>query len=171
MISLIAAVSSNGVIGRNGELPWHFPEDLKRFKQLTLGRPVIMGRKTFESIGKPLPNRLNIVVSRRASYDSSNIGVLVAASVEEAVARAESAGGEIFCIGGSEIYRQMMSIADKIYLTRIEKYFDGDAFFPAIDSNVWRCVYSYCTGWNGKDEEKFMAYFLEFDRSKIKDPA
>ena len=170
-LAIIAAVSQNGAIGKGGDLPWHFPEDTRRFKELTIGHPVIVGRRTFESIGKPLKNRLNIVVSRRKDYDLSNQGVTVAGSIEEALKCAtRPLVDEAFCIGGAEIYRQMMPLADKIYLTRIEKHFNGDTFFPEIDMSVWRCIYVSCAGWHGDKDERFLAYFLEFDKSKTINP-
>lgn len=177
-LAIIAAVARNGAIGKDGELPWHFPEDMRRFKEKTLGRIVIMGRKTYESIGRPLPNRLNIVVTRQ-NPDFSDAGVAVAHSLEEALAFAKrmlDAKGnpdeneEVFCIGGAEIYRLAMPIADKIYLTQIDREFDGDAFFPPIDMSAWRCVYEAGVGWHGREPDRFRAYFLEFDRSKKMDP-
>lgn len=134
MISIIAAVGQNGVIGKNGKLPWHLPADLKHFRELTTDKTVIMGRKTYESIGKPLPNRKNIIVTNQKGYQAH--GCLVAHSVEEAMA--ETAGpNESFCIGGAEIYRQFLPVAEKIYLTKVNKNFDGDAFFPELDSKEW----------------------------------
>ena len=175
-IAILTAVARNGAIGNNGEIPWHFPEDMKLFKKLTIGRVVIMGRKTFESIGKPLPNRLNIVVTRQNGLDLSNVGVAVVHSLEEALAFAKRMldskantddNEEVFCIGGVEIYRLAMPVADKIYLTQIDKDFNGDAFFPKIDMSVWRCVYVAGAGWHGKEPKRFLAYFLEFDRSRV----
>ena len=178
-IAIIAAVARNGAIGNNGEIPWHFPEDMRRFKEKTLGRAVIMGRKTFESVGHPLPNRLNIVVTRQKDLDLSNAGCAVARSLEEALVFAKKMldmkmvvdeNEEVFCIGGAEIYRLAMPLADKIYLTRIDREFQGDTFFPEIDMSAWRCVYKGAAGWHGKKPERFLAYFLEFDRSKIINP-
>ncbi len=173
-LAIIAAVARNGAIGSNGEIPWHFPEDMRRFKEKTLGHAVIMGRKTYESIGKPLPNRLNIVVTRQ-NLDLSNAGVAVTGSFGEALLYADRAltakgnrsdDDEIFCIGGAAIYQQAMPLADTIYLTQIDRDFAGDAFFPEIDPKVWRCVYEKGAGWHGKEPERFLAYFLEFDKSK-----
>lgn len=142
IVCAIAAMSENRVIGRGGELPWHIPEDLKHFKKLTLGKPVIMGRKTFESIGgKPLPKRLNIVVSR------SNLlagGIVRAATVEDAIALARkeaqaSGQNEIMIVGGGQIYAEAMPFTDRLYLTLIhQNIVNGDAFFPALDESAWR---------------------------------
>lgn len=131
---MIAALAKNRVIGRANRLPWHLPADLKRFKAVTLGHPVIMGRKTHESIGKPLPGRANIVVSRNPAYAAS--GCTVAASLADAVAHCAS-DGEIFVIGGGELYRQALALADRLYLTEIDAEFDGDARFPEYNPGLW----------------------------------
>lgn len=136
MISIIAAVSENGVIGKDGELPWHIPEDLKHFKNLTSGNVVIMGRKTYESIGKPLPNRLNIVITRDTSKHIN--GCITVNSIEEAIRKASS-DKEIFIIGGGEIYKKSLKFANKIYLTKIHQHIEGDTFFPTL-SNYWKEV-------------------------------
>lgn len=135
MISLIVAASSNNVIGVNGGLPWHLSDDLKRFKAITLGKPVIMGRKTFESIGRALPGRRNIVVSTQANYLAHGCEV-----VDSTAAAIESAGGadEIMVIGGGQIYRQLLPQAERIYLTRVQVELDGDAYFPALEEREWR---------------------------------
>lgn len=129
-INIIAALGEKTrVIGRNGKLPWHIPVDLKRFKTLTMGHPIIMGRKTYESIGKVLPGRTNIVITRNEMF--SGPGIVVAHSVEEAINKAaEQDGQEIFIIGGAEIYRQTMAIADRLYLTFVQDNSTGDIFFP-----------------------------------------
>ncbi len=128
-VFIIAAISKDRVLGKNGKMPWQIPEDLKRFKQLTTGHVIIMGRKTFESIGKPLPNRTNIVITRDKNYQSK--GVLVVHSFEEALNEAKNIEKEeIFIIGGGKIYQQALSFADKIYLTIVEGTFEGDTFFP-----------------------------------------
>lgn len=137
VISLIAAVAENGVIGRDNELVWRLPDDFKYFKQTTSGHPILMGRKTFESLGKPLPNRLNIVITRNADYQPD--GVLVVDSLEKAVEEAQkTAIPEVFVIGGAEIYRQALPIADRLYLTEVKAAFEGDARFPAYDKTGWR---------------------------------
>ena len=133
MISIIAAVSNNGVIGVDNKLPWDLPEDLKRFKELTTGNVVIMGRKTYESIGKPLPNRINIVITRNKDFFAPD--VIVTNSLESALLKA---GGDkdIFIIGGGEIYKQSMGFADKLYITEVDMEVEGDTKFPTI-SDQW----------------------------------
>lgn len=136
-ISLIVAAAQNGVIGRDNQLIWRLPDDLKQFKHLTTGHPIIMGRKTFDSIGKPLPNRTSIVITR--SKEWSLEGVLVVNSVEEAVEAAQKTGTEeAFVIGGAEIYRLTLPIADKIYLTEVQADFEGDACFSIPDAENWQ---------------------------------
>jgi len=132
-ISLIVAVDKNRGIGKNGKMPWHIPVDLKRFKELTTGNIVIMGRKTFSSIGMPLSNRTNIVVTRDKNYKVN--GALVVNSLEEALRQArgklsESVDSEIFIIGGGQIFQEAINIADKLYLTLVEGKFDVDTYFP-----------------------------------------
>jgi dihydrofolate reductase len=137
-LSLVAAVAKNGVIGRDNAMPWRLPSDLKRFKALTTGHPVVMGRKTFQSIGKPLPGRENIVASRG---DFRAAGASVVPSLEAAVSRAAEIagrGGEVFIIGGAEIYRQAVPIADRLYITEVDAAPEGEAAFPEIDRSVWR---------------------------------
>lgn len=131
--SHIVAASTNNVIGVRNKLPWNIPEDLKFFKDKTQGHTVIMGRKTFESLGKPLPQRINIVVSRSQNFD----GVVMVSTVDEAIIRAQKEKGpdEIFIIGGGEIYRQSLNKVQKIYLTRIHKDYEGDAFYPEVPKN------------------------------------
>ncbi len=135
-ISLIAAVAENGVIGREGGLPWRIPEDLKFFKATTLGKPVIMGRKTYQSIGKPLPGRLNIILTRDPAWHAA--GVSVAHDLETALRIAQDTGAdEAMIIGGADIYEMALPRAGRIYLTRIEREFEGDAMFPLLDPNEW----------------------------------
>ena len=135
-ISLIVAATENNAIGKNNQLLWHLPNDLKFFKNTTWGMPVIMGRKTFESVNKPLPGRFNIVITRQTGWKAD--GVIVAADLQEALQKAaETNCNEAFVIGGGEIYKQAMEIADKIYLTRVHAEIDGDTFFPAIDEHAW----------------------------------
>ena len=135
MISIIVAVAENGVIGSGNQMPWHISEDLKRFKAITTGHPVVMGRKTFESLGRPLPNRTNVVITRNPDYKAE--GAEVVGSLEEAVAMFP-ASEEVFIIGGGEIYRQSMGIADRLYITRVARDFEGDTVFPDIDESEWR---------------------------------
>jgi dihydrofolate reductase len=139
-ISLIVAVSRNGAIGLNNQLPWYLPEDLKYFKSVTMGKPLIMGRKTFDSIGRPLPGRANIVLTRDPQWTSD--GVKVVQSVEQALVAGEIACeaadvDEIMVIGGEQIYRMTIDLADRIYLTQVDTNVEGDAFFPDIDLNNW----------------------------------
>lgn len=140
-LSIIAAVAENGIIGAGNAMPWKLSSDLKRFKALTMGKPVIMGRKTFESIGKPLPGRANIVVSRQRGFAPK--GVTVVGSVDAALVTAEekAAGGdEIMVIGGGEIYRSAIDRADRLYITHVEAAPEGDTHFPAIDPAIWRAT-------------------------------
>jgi len=136
-ITIIAAVSENNVLGKNNKLIWHIPNDLKRFKKLTLGHSVIMGRKTFESIAKPLPQRKNIILTRNQNFNAE--GTLVAHSVDEALNFCKN-DNQPFIIGGGEIYKLFMDISDKIELTRIHKSYDGDAFFPKILEEHWKLI-------------------------------
>lgn len=135
MLSLIVAVGENSEIGRHGRMPWHLPADLKRFKALTLGKPVIMGRKTFEAIGKPLPERRNIVVTRNTALQIP--GCETAASLTDALVLAAGAR-EIMLIGGAELYREGLPRAQRIYLTRVHARFEADTFFPMLDQADWR---------------------------------
>ncbi len=133
-ISLIVAASANGVIGASGELPWHLPDDFRFFKQVTMGKPIVMGRRTWESIGRPLPGRQNIVITRQSGYEAT--GASVVDSPEAAVEAAEGAD-EIMIIGGGEIYRRFLPLADRVYLTRVEADVEGDTFFPTLGEAEW----------------------------------
>lgn len=134
-LTLIAAVAKNRVIGRGNAIPWRLPEDLQRFKALTMGRPILMGRKTWASLGRPLPGRRNIVISR--DRDFSAPGALVVTSLAAAVAACADAD-EAFVIGGAEIYAQALPLADRLQLTELARDFEGDTRFPEIDPNSWR---------------------------------
>ena len=134
-LALIVAVAKNGVIGDRNRLPWHLPEDLKRFRRLTTGHAVIMGRKTWESLAKPLPDRQNIVVTRDTRYVAP--GADVAASLQDALARVRLPA-PAFCIGGGEIYRIALPLATTLHVTEIDRAFAGDVAFPAIDATQWR---------------------------------
>ena len=148
-IILIAALSENRVIGNNGKIPWHIPEDLKRFRKLTLEHPVIMGRKTYESIGKPLEKRTNFVVTRNKEFNPEGIVISYSieeaiekacrksSPIEEAIEKAEEYKKEIYIIGGEEIYRQTIDLATKLRLTEVKGEYEGDAYFPEIDENKW----------------------------------
>ena len=134
-VSIIAAVGKNYELGKNNELIWHFKEDMKFFKETTMGSTVIMGRKTFESLPKALPNRVNILITSNLAYKAE--GALVAGSIAEAMEMAQ--GEEVFIIGGAEIYRQFLPVADKIYLTEIEAECDtADTFFPRFDKSLYK---------------------------------
>ena len=143
-ISLIVAAATNNVIGRDGGLPWHLSEDLKRFKRLTSGKPIIMGRLTYESIGKPLQGRRNIVVSRRGDLEID--GCEVVATLDDAL-KLTAGAEEVMVIGGGKIYEQMLPIADRIHLTRVHASVDGDTYIPEISEDEWKVV----------DEENFPA--------------
>ena len=133
-ISLIVAVSANNVIGVDGGLPWHLPEDLQHFKKVTMGKPMIMGRSTYESIGRALPGRRSIVMTRQPGYEAE--GCEVVSSVDEALAAAGDAE-EVMIIGGGEIYRLFLNVADRIHLTRVQIEVDGDTRFPELDMSEW----------------------------------
>jgi dihydrofolate reductase len=157
-VALLAAVAANGVIGRAGGLPWHLPADLRYFKRLTIGHTLVMGRRTWDSVGRPLPGRRTVVVTRQAGWRPAGgpwataAGTVeVAADLPTALDRAVeleraavegTAGpeGEVFVVGGAEIYREALPVADRLYLTRIEQHFAGDTHFPAFDPDLWRRV-------------------------------
>ncbi|HEV8331485.1 MAG TPA: type 3 dihydrofolate reductase [Steroidobacteraceae bacterium] len=135
MISIIVAISENSVIGSDNRLPWHLPDDLKRFKALSLGKPIVMGRRTFDSIGRPLPGRTNIVVSRQPGLAIE--GTVVAPSLDAALAAAGTAP-EVVIIGGAEIFRQALPRTDVIHLTRVHARVAGDVVFPELDPGKWQ---------------------------------
>lgn len=138
-ISILAAVADNGVIGRDGKLPWHLSDDLRRFKRLTMGHTIVMGRGTWESIGRPLPGRRTIVVTRQPQYRVDADGMEVAASLDDALRIAEAAGDdEVFIVGGAEIYRLALPRADRLELTRVHGSVAGDTYFPEVDWRQWR---------------------------------
>ncbi|WP_034259498.1 dihydrofolate reductase [Altibacter lentus] len=137
MITLIAAAGENNELGKDNDLVWHLPDDFKRFKQLTTGHHIIMGRKTFESFPKPLPNRTHVVITRNQAYQKD--GAVVVHSLDEALLKA-SGDAQPFIIGGGEIYKMSMAIADRIELTRVHGSFDADAFFPEIPLNDWELI-------------------------------
>lgn len=133
---IVAAVGRNGVIGVDGRLPWRIPKDLARFKRLTMGHALVMGRATFESIGRPLPGRTNIVLTR--NHDWSHEGVEVAGSLDEAIEIASSRGQDLFVAGGSEVYRAALDVADSMELTEVDADPEGDTWFPDVDWSEWR---------------------------------
>ncbi|MEK7708806.1 MAG: dihydrofolate reductase [Pseudomonadota bacterium] len=137
-LSLLVAMAKNRVIGRDNKLPWHLPADLKHFKFLTMGQTIVMGRKTYESIGKPLPGRVNIIITRQEGYEVP--GATVVSSIDDALLMCEkirSINGENFIIGGEELYRQTLKICQRIYITEIQRDFEGDVHFPEVDPNEW----------------------------------
>lgn len=137
--ALIVAASTNNAIGKDNKLLWHLPNDLKFFKNTTWGFPVIMGRKTFEAVNKPLPGRINIVITRKDDWKAE--GVINATDLDDAIVKAAATNAnQIFIIGGGEIYKQSMDIADTIYMTRVHAVLDGDTFFPVIDEQEWELV-------------------------------
>ncbi|WP_075982026.1 dihydrofolate reductase [Bacillus massilinigeriensis] len=140
MISLLWAMDENRVIGKNNELPWHLPEDLKYFKRVTMGHPIIMGRKTYESIGRPLPGRENIIMTRNQDYKMD--GCQIMSSVDELLRFNKAQNDEVFVIGGAEIFKEVLPFADRLYLTQIHEAFPGDTFFPEIKMDEWKLISS-----------------------------
>jgi dihydrofolate reductase len=134
-ISLIVAMASNRAIGLNNQMPWHLSADLKRFKQITMGHPIIMGRLTFEAIGKPLPGRTNIIVSRNPSYQQE--ACVVVDSIEAAINHGCQLDDEVFVVGGSTMYEATLPMANSLYITQINQDFEGDTFFPDFDRGLW----------------------------------
>ncbi|MEE8221227.1 MAG: type 3 dihydrofolate reductase [Woeseiaceae bacterium] len=158
-ISIIVAAATNNVIGRDGELPWRLPEDLKRFKRLTIGKPVIMGRLTYESIGKPLPARRNIVLSARKGLNIDGCEVV---DTPDAAIRLAGDAEEVMVIGGGGVYAQILPMADRIYMTRINATFDGDTFFPELNDDEWRVV--DCVDFPEDESRQFGFSFVTLDR-------
>jgi dihydrofolate reductase len=161
-LSILAAVSENGVIGREGELPWHLPAELRHVKQLTTGHTLLMGRKTYESIGRPLPKRTSIVITRDLHYEAAP-GVIVVAGFEAAVASAQERGeSEAFVFGGEAVYALALPRADRLYLTRVHAEVAGDAFFPVLEEECWSLVHEER---HAADERHAHAFtFQTFDR-------
>ena len=166
VLSFIVAASDNNAIGRHNQLPWHLPEDLKFFKRTTLGKPVIMGRKTFESLGKPLPGRLNIVLSQKGDIVLPE-GVLLYKELAEAIEKVETeAADEAFIIGGGKIFELAMPVVDRMYITRVHTTInDADAFFPVIDHSHWKLVSDEA---HDTDEKHKFAYtFQKYERAEL----
>lgn len=163
LISAIAAMSQNRVIGKDNQIPWYLPGDLKFFKKTTSGHHIIMGRKNYQSIGKPLPKRTNVVITRNPFFIST--GCVIAHSVEEAIQIAfENGESEAFIIGGGQIYAQSMHLIDRIYLSTIDLSVDGDVFFPEFDRADWNVI---DTQSHAADERNAHAFKIEvFDRKK-----
>jgi dihydrofolate reductase len=161
MIIQIAAASENNVLGKDNKIVWHLPDDFKRFKQLTTSHYIILGRKTYESLGKPLPNRPHIIVTRQNNYKVP--GCVIANSLEEAIKLAPS-DEDVFVIGGGEIYKQALPFTDKIELTRVHTQIEGDTFFPEINSDEWELVKEV---YHPKDEKHALDFtYQTFIRSK-----
>lgn len=157
-ISMIAAMARDRVIGKDNQMPWHLPADLAHFKRVTLGKPILMGRRTFESIGRPLPGRRNLVISRNADYAPEGVEVF---SSLEAVLSSLDEGGEVeelMVIGGGNLYRQLLNQADILYLTQIDLNVEGDTRFPAYEAQEWHCVASEA---HQPDEKNPHAYRFE----------
>ncbi len=161
IVSLVAAASENNVIGKNNTLPWRMPADMKFFKNLTINHTVVMGRKTYESMGKPLPGRKNIIITRNKDFKAD--GCIVLGSFPEVLEYCKTES-EIFVIGGAEIYHQLISKADKIYLTRIHSKFEGDAYFPDIQANEWEETLR--SSFTADEKNPYSYSFLEFLRRK-----
>ena len=136
-VSIIVAKSQNNVIGNDGQLPWHLTEDLKKFKSITMGKPMIMGRNTFESIGKALPGRKNIILTRNLNYSAENVCVV---NTKKEAIDACGEQKEIMIIGGGEIYKEFISITNRLYLTNVDIEIEGDAFFPEINLSNWNLI-------------------------------
>ena len=152
----------NREIGVDNQLPWHLPKDLKHFKEITSGHPIIMGRKTYESIGKPLPNRTNIVISRKKHWFEE--GILIVGSIKEAIKFGQKIDEDIFIIGGGNIFEQTMDIADKLEVTEIKTNIEADTFFPKIEPKIWTKTDEVC---HEKDEKNnFDFCFQTFQRGK-----
>ena len=139
IVSLIVAMSENGVIGRDGDMPWHLSDDLRRFKRITMGHHLVMGRKTFDSIGRLLPGRTTIIMTRNSDYQVA--GALIAADLSAALALA-AGDDEVFIVGGGEIYRTALPAVQRIYLTRVHTTVDGDTTFPQVNWDDWQLVSS-----------------------------
>jgi dihydrofolate reductase len=160
MLTIIAAVSENNALGKDNQLLWHLPEDFKRFKTLTSGHYIIMGRKTFESFPKPLPNRTHIIITRQADYEVSE-GCIVVSGLQEAIAICPK-NEEVFIIGGGEIYKQSIDVANKLELTRVHTTIEADTFFPEINPEHWNLVFEE---FHPKDEKHAFDFtFLTYVR-------
>jgi dihydrofolate reductase len=162
-VSIVVAVAENRVIGRDGEMPWKLSSDLKRFKEITLGNPIIMGRKTFESIGRALPGRHNIIITRNTDYRAEN--TVVVSSLDDALQNArqwaqDNDAKEICIIGGGEIYRQSVKLADRLYYTKVDARPDGDTCFPAVDPDKWQVCHTEAIPAGPKDNcaTEFITY-------------
>ena len=165
IISIIAAIGNNWVIGKNNKIPWNLPEDMEHFKKLTLGKPVIIGQRTFQSIGKPLSGRTNIILTKDDNFKQE--GCLIANSIEEALKAAGNAEEVMIC-GGESVYRQFLPLANRMYLTLVEGDYEGDAFFPEFDYKDWNETERIK---NEPDKDNPYKYsFVTLERKKHKTP-
>lgn len=160
-VTIVAAVARNGIIGVDGRLPWRLPDDLRRFKKLTLGHVLVMGRKTYESIGHPLPGRTTVVVTRNARWDSGSDEVVVAAGVPEAIAAATAIDDEVFVVGGAQVYAAALPVTHRIELTLVDAEPDGDTTFPDVDWGEWLEL--------GREEGDGVAY-VTYERRRVASP-
>ena len=160
MITLIAAIAKNNALGKDNDLIWHLPADLKRFKKVTTGHPILMGRNTFESIGKPLPNRTSIIITRNNNYFID--GCLIANSIEQAIELVE--GNDAFIIGGAQIYKEALeqNLVDRLDITVLHHEFEADAFFPKIDMNIWKEVAR--EEFKADEKNKYDYSFVSYER-------
>ncbi|PSF10522.1 dihydrofolate reductase [Marinobacter fuscus] len=166
--ALIVAMARNRVIGRNNKLPWYLPGDLKYFKQATMGKPIIMGRKTWDSIGRPLPGRMNVVISRNPEWQAP-AGTVSAASLKEALIKAEAqaeldGGDEVMIIGGGQIYAETLPTVDRMYITRVHADVDGDAWFPEVNWDEWEEIGR--EDFSASDNNPYDYSFVVYQRSQ-----
>ena len=162
MTTIVVAMGLKNEIGADNKLLWHLPTDLKNFKELTSNHPIIMGRKTYESIGKPLPNRTNIVVSRKKDWFEEDI--LIVGSIKEAIKFAKKIDEDIFIIGGGNIYEQTLEVTDKLEVTQVKAELEADVFFPKIDEKIWQKTNEICHEKDDKNEYDFC--FQTWERKK-----
>lgn len=162
MLSIIVATAQNNAIGKDNSLLWHISEDLKRFKEITSGHKILMGRKTFESLPGILPNRPHIVLTRDMNFSVDSDKVTVIHNLDEVISNYKNSDEEIFIIGGGEIYNLLMPYADKLYLTKVKKDFDADTFFPQIDMNKWEVIHT--SGDKSDDKSGLIFEFIDLIR-------
>jgi len=160
MISLLWAMDNNRAIGYNNQLPWHLPEDLKYFKRVTMGKPIAMGRKTYDSIGRPLPGRENIIITRQKDF--SVVGCTVINNVHDLTNRKDE---ELFVIGGAEIFKEILPSADRLYITQIDEVFEADTFFPELDLSDWHLIERHKGAKNEKNPYEYE--FLVYERNNL----
>ncbi|RFU61701.1 dihydrofolate reductase [Bacillus sp. V59.32b] len=162
MISLMLAMDENRLIGKDNQLPWHLPADLQYFKNVTMGHPIVMGRKTFESIGRVLPGRENIVVTRNAEFDAE--GVTILHSIDDVRQLADSSAQELFVIGGAEIFKEILPVTDRLYITEIHHAFEGDTYFPETQETEW--VQRSLTAGTVDEKNRYPHDFIVLERKK-----